>query len=70
MRVVLALIVRRFEFTAAFDSLAELKDGSFWTKDPTFRRGRLDLDGEEAYQVLLGSAKPRESMPVRVKENT
>ena len=68
-RIILALVVRRFEFEAAYDSLDELKDdGSFYANDEGWRRGRQDLDGEKAYPILLGTAKPREGMPVRVKE--
>ena len=40
-------------------------DGSSYG-DEGFRRGRQDLMGEEMYQILLGAAKPREGMPVRV----
>jgi len=60
-RVILALVVRRFDFSTAYDRLDELKnDGSHYATDPKWRRGRQDLDGEAAYQILLGSAKPRE----------
>lgn len=67
-RIILALVVRRFDFEAAFDSLHELaNDGSVYANDVGFRTGKQDLDGEEAYPVLLGTAKPREGMPMRVK---
>lgn len=67
-RVILALVVRSFEFKAAFDCLGELaQDGSVYAKDEGYRKGRQDLDGEEAYPVLLGTAKPREGMPMRVR---
>jgi cytochrome P450 len=68
-RIILALVVRRFEFQTALDSLDELKnDGSFYAKDESFRTGKLqDVDGEELYPILLGTAKPREGMPCRVK---
>ena len=65
-RIILALVVRRFEFQTAYDSLDELKnDGSFYAKDDGWRKGRQDLDGEEAYPILLSTAKPREGMPMR-----
>lgn len=68
-RLVLALTVRSFEFSSAFDALDELKgDGSAYAQDEGWRTGRQDLDGEEAYPILLGSAKPREGMPMRVRE--
>lgn len=67
-RIILALIVRRFDFQPAFDSLHELaNDGSTYARDEGYRTGRQDLDGEEAYPILIGSAKPREGMPMRVK---
>jgi cytochrome P450 len=68
-RIILALVVRKFEFQTAFDSLDELKtDGSFYAKDESFRKGKQDVDGEELYPILLGTAKPREGMPCRVKK--
>ena len=68
-RIILAVVVRRFEFQTAFESLDELNnDGSFYAKDESFRKGKQDLDGEELYPILLGTAKPREGMPCRVKQ--
>ena len=65
-RIILALVVRRFEVHTAYDSLDELQnDGSFYARDNEWRKGRQDIDGEEAYQILLGTAKPREGMPAR-----
>jgi cytochrome P450 len=68
-RLVLAMVVRKFEFKPAFDALEELaRDGSKYASDPRWRKGKQDLDGEEAYPVLIGSAKPREGMPMWVGE--
>jgi cytochrome P450 len=68
-RIVLALVVRRFDFKPAFGALDQLsRDGSKWVEDLRWRTGKQDLDGEEAYPVLIGSAKPREGMPVWVSE--
>lgn len=68
-KITLALTVRQFDFEIAFDRLDELAgDGSIFAKDPRYRIGRQDLDGEEAYQVLIATAKPREGMPMRVKK--
>lgn len=40
----------------AYDSLEELKnDGSYYSKDSSFRRGRQDWDGEEAYPILVST---------------
>lgn len=67
-RIILALVVRSFEFDLAFDSLDELaNDGSYYATNPAWRRGKQDLDGEPLYPILLGTAKPREGMPVRVR---
>ncbi|KAK4569864.1 hypothetical protein LTR86_002833 [Recurvomyces mirabilis] len=67
-RVILALTCRSFEFTPAFDAVEELKnDGSAYAGDDRWRKGVMDLDGEEAWPVLIGTAKPREGMPCRVK---
>ena len=68
-RIILALILRTFEFSTALDSLDELKnDGSWYAKDDGFRAGKQDVDGEELYPILIGTAKPREGMPCRVRK--
>lgn len=67
-RIILALMVRRFAFEPAFDALHELADdGSSYARDEGYRAGKQDLDGEEAYPILIGTAKPREGMPMRVR---
>lgn len=59
-RVVLALTLRKFEF--------ELRLGEEGGKrDKVWTEGKQDVDGEELYPVLIGAAKPREGMPVRVR---
>lgn len=68
VRIVLALIARSFDFQPAYDSLGELaNDGSVYANDEGYRTGKQDLDGDEAYPIILGTAKPREGMPMRVK---
>ena len=68
-RIVLALVARRFDFCPAFDALEDLaRDGSKYAENPKWRRGKQDLDGEVAYPVLIGSAKPREGMPMWVRQ--
>jgi len=68
-RIALALVARKFDFTPAFDALEMLaKDGSKYAEDPKWRQGKQDLAGEVAYPVLIGSSKPREGMPMWVKE--
>ncbi len=60
-------MVRRFDFKPAYDSLDRLaNDGSVYSRSQKHMEGKQDLDGEEAYQILLGAAKPREGMPMRV----
>lgn len=67
-RIILGLTVRSFDFQAAFNSLDDLaNDGSVYAKDEGYRTGKQDLDGEVAYPVFLGTAKPREGMPMRVR---
>lgn len=68
-KIILALTLRTFDFKVAYDCLDALKDdGSAWSKDDSWRTGKQDLDGVEAYQVLVGTAKPREGMPIRVRK--
>jgi len=64
-RVVLLMSFRRFEFRSAYDELAKVvDDGSNWGKD----LGGIDMKvlGDEIYQVLKATAKPRQGMPGRV----
>jgi hypothetical protein len=64
MKIILAMTVRKYDFSAAFAELDQLKgDGTIWPND----NSRIqEVYRDEAYQVKLGSAKPREGMPVRV----
>lgn len=59
-RVVLALTCRKFDF--------ELKLGEEGgRRDRAWTEGKQDVGGEELYQILIGAAKPREGMPVKVR---
>lgn len=70
-RIILALVARSFDFQPAFDAVHELaNDGSVYANDKGYRQGKQDVDGEEAFQILLGTAKPREGMPMRVVTTT
>ncbi|TKA82843.1 hypothetical protein B0A55_00995 [Friedmanniomyces simplex] len=63
-KVILAMTLRSFDFHLAFDELDKLKgDGSGYPSDST---GIQQQFGDEAYQIQLGTAKPREGLPVRV----
>ncbi|KJX95242.1 putative cytochrome protein [Zymoseptoria brevis] len=71
MKIVLALVARVMEFSTALDEegLVEVgNDGSDFAKDPSFRKEKHDVEGDEMYQVIVGSAQPRDGMPVRVKK--
>lgn len=64
-RVVLLMSFRRFEFRSALDELAKVvDDGSNWGRD----RGGTGLKvlGDEVYQMLKATAKPRQGMICRV----
>lgn len=64
-KVILAMIIRKFDFMAAYDELEKLKgDGSGY---PNATEGIQTQFGERAYQVQLGTAKPCEGMPCRLK---
>lgn len=67
-KIILALTIRTFDTVTAYDRLGEIaNDGTSWsTLDSSFREAKQDDDGEEAYQVLIATAKPREGMPMRV----
>jgi cytochrome P450 len=65
VKVILVMTIRAFEFSARYDELGKLKDdGSGY---PSETDGVQEQFGDEAYQIQLGSAKPREGMPVRVR---
>ena len=64
-KVILAMTLRSFDFRPAFDELEKLKgDGSGYPSDSS---GVQKQYGEEAYQIQLGAAKPREGMPCRIR---
>ena len=68
MRIVLALTIREFEVTAAFEELGTLAgDGSIWAGFGASKGKVQDVGGERMYQVLMAAAKPAEGMPARVR---
>lgn len=63
-KIILALTIREFDFRAAYDELSKLKgDGTGY---PCDEKGPQSQFGDEAYQIQLGTAKPREGWPCRV----
>jgi hypothetical protein len=63
-KIILALTIRAFDFKAAYDELHLLKnDGTGYPSDST---GIQEQFGDPAYQIQLGTAKPREGWPCRV----
>ena len=64
MKIILVMTIRKFDIRAAYEDLKLLEgDGSYYSNDVS---GIQEVYGDEAYQVTLGSAKPREGMPARV----
>ncbi|KAF2275080.1 cytochrome P450 [Westerdykella ornata] len=67
LKVVLAMTVREFDVSTAFDELESLSnDGSIWNSVKGRLDGPQECFGDEMYQILLAAAKPREGMPARV----
>lgn len=82
-KVILAMTLREFDFETAFAEVDKLKgDGTGYPCDTKgvqeqvswlLSRNTLDMVayssqfGEEMYQIQLGTAKPREGMPCRVR---
>jgi cytochrome P450 len=64
LKMVLAMTIRQFDFKEAFSEVEKLKnDGSGYPSDLS---GVQEQFGEKAYQIQLGTAKPREGMPCRL----
>jgi cytochrome P450 len=64
LKMVLAMTIRQFDFEEAFSEVEKLKnDGSGYPSDLS---GVQEQFGEKAYQIQLGTAKPREGMPCRL----
>lgn len=68
-KIILALTLRKFAFQAAYDRLEDVKDdGSVFARNASYGKGRQEAFGEEACQVLIATAKPREGMPMVITE--
>ncbi|KAF2192569.1 cytochrome protein [Zopfia rhizophila CBS 207.26] len=67
MKVILVLTVREFDVKAAYNELDALsKDGSMWASEKSQKKGPQKCFDDDAYQILLAAAKPREGLPARV----
>ncbi|CAD0112633.1 unnamed protein product [Aureobasidium uvarum] len=65
LKMVLAMTIRQFDFKEAFAEVEKLRnDGSGY---PSSLSGVQEQFGEKAYQIQLGTAKPREGMPCRLR---
>ena len=65
IKVAMALCLRTFQITTAYEEVDKLNgDGLGWGKD--MGKGKLGTMGEDAYQILRATAKPRQGMPCRV----
>ncbi|KAK6003930.1 hypothetical protein QM012_008780 [Aureobasidium pullulans] len=63
-KMMLAMTIPQFDFHEAFSEVEKLKDdGSGYPSDLS---GVQEQFGEKAYQIQLGTAKPREGMPCRL----
>lgn len=56
VKIVLAMVLREFEFKNAYAEHDRLNA----------RKGPVEVQGDRAYQVLLGSSKPNDGYPCRV----
>lgn len=64
-KIILVMTLRKFVVKPAYADLRLLRgDGSGWPNDES---GVQEVWGDEAYQVMMGSAKPREGYPARVE---
>ena len=64
LKIVMALTLRIFEVRSVYDEL----DGLSSSHEPSSGKKKINHAGEErAYQVLVGTAKPVDGMPARVK---
>ncbi|KAK4997434.1 hypothetical protein LTR28_013978 [Elasticomyces elasticus] len=65
-KIIMALTLRRFDIHASFDDLAALaNDGSVWAPDEHVGPKKVEVLGDEMYQMLKATAKPRQGMPTR-----
>lgn len=66
IKVIMALTLRSFDVSSVYEEL----DDSAKTGNGSKLTCTNSVEGDMAYQVLLGSAKPVKGMPARVKRRT
>jgi cytochrome P450 len=64
-RIILALTMRLFDFTPAYDEIAKLNGDGYGRAEGKAEAG-MEQFGDEAWQVQKGTAKPRGGMPCRL----
>lgn len=64
-RIILALTMRLFDFTPAYDEIAKLNGDGYGRAEGAAEAG-MEQFGDEAWQVQKGTAKPRGGMPCRL----
>lgn len=62
-KIIMVFTLQTFDIEAAYEDPKLLKNGTNWPNDD---EGVQKAFGDEAYQVLVATAKPREGMPARV----
>lgn len=65
LKILLAMTVRSWDLIPAYDELDKLKDDG--AGYPNITTGVLEQFGERAYQVQMGTAKPSEGLPCRLR---
>lgn len=63
IKVIMALTLRSFDVYSVYEELEKSKTGN----DSELTSAN-SVEGDMAYQVLLGTAKPVKGMPARVKK--
>ncbi|KAM0712458.1 hypothetical protein Q7P37_011554 [Cladosporium fusiforme] len=66
-RIILAMTMRSFDFTPAYDELESLDGDGFGRRAERGAARRMKQWGEEAWQIQKGTAKPRGGMPCRLR---
>ncbi|KAK5162512.1 hypothetical protein LTR04_003558 [Oleoguttula sp. CCFEE 6159] len=67
-KIIMVMTLARFNVKTVFEDLKVLEgDGSQWDPDEFVGEKRKEVLGEEMWQMLKATAKPRQGMPARVE---